>query len=113
LIFVDTGAWFALQVTDDQWHGAAAAVFPKILAQHDTLVTSNHVVGETYTLLRSSKGFQEAWRFLEAMEQSRRVEVRIASAELEQEERWSGLPSRPARSFALEPSHVNHTVGIS
>jgi predicted nucleic acid-binding protein len=85
LIFVDTGAWYALQVTDDQFHQAAAAAFPKILAQYDALVTSNHVVGETYTLLRTTKGFREAWRFLEAMEESPRVEVRFTSAELEQE----------------------------
>jgi predicted nucleic acid-binding protein len=84
-IFVDTGAWYALQVTDDQFHQAAAAAFPKILAQYDILVTSNHVVGETYTLLRTTKGFREAWRFLEAMEESPRVEVRFTSAELEQE----------------------------
>jgi predicted nucleic acid-binding protein len=84
-IFVDTGAWYALQVTDDQFHQAAAAAFPKILAQYDILVTSNHVVGETYTLLRTTKGFREAWRFLEAVEQSPRVEVRLTSAELEQE----------------------------
>ncbi|MBI3330246.1 MAG: DNA-binding protein, partial [Nitrospinae bacterium] len=53
-LFVDTGAWYALQVTDDQFHQAAAAAFPKILAQYDTLITSNHVVGETYTLLRTT-----------------------------------------------------------
>lgn len=87
LIFVDTGAWYALQVTDDEWHQAAAAAFPKVLAHYDTLVTSNHAVGETYTLLRTAKGFREAWRFLETLEQSPRVEVRVASAELEQEAR--------------------------
>jgi predicted nucleic acid-binding protein len=87
LIFVDTGAWYALQVTDDQFHQAAAAAFPKILAHYDTLVTSNHVVGETYTLLRTTKGFPEAWRFLEAIDESPRVEVRLAPADLEQEAR--------------------------
>jgi len=84
-IFVDTGAWWALQVTDDQFHQAAAAAFSKILAQYDTLVTSIHVVSETYTLLRTTKGFREAWRFLEAVEQSPRVEVRLSSVELERE----------------------------
>ena len=85
MIFVATGAWYALQVTDDQFHQAAVAAFSKILAQYDTLVTSNHVVSEMYTLLRTAKGFREAWRFLETMEQSPRVEVRMASANLERE----------------------------
>jgi predicted nucleic acid-binding protein len=85
MIFVDTGAWYALQVTDDPFHQAAAAAFATILAQDDTLVTSNHVVSETYTLLQTTKGFREAWRFLETMEQSPRVDVRMASAALERE----------------------------
>ncbi|MFQ5899539.1 MAG: type II toxin-antitoxin system VapC family toxin [Candidatus Methylomirabilia bacterium] len=84
-IFVDTGAWYALQVSDDQFHGAASAVFPKVLAQFDTFVTSNHVVSEAYTLLRGSRGFRDAWQFLEALERSPRVELYVASAGLERE----------------------------
>ncbi len=84
-IFVDTGAWFALQVIDDQHHPAAKVSFPKILAHYETLVTSNHVIGETYTLLRTSKGFQEAWRFLEILDRSPRIEQYFASAALERE----------------------------
>ncbi|MFQ5899797.1 MAG: PIN domain-containing protein, partial [Candidatus Methylomirabilia bacterium] len=62
-IFVDTSAWYALQVTDDEFHPATAAVFPKILDRYETLVTSNHVVGETYTLLRTARGFRDRRRF--------------------------------------------------
>lgn len=84
-IFVDTGAWYALQVIDDQNHQAAKAAFPKILAHYEALVTSNHVIGETYTLLRTFKGFHEAWRFLEILDRSPRIEHYFPSAAPERE----------------------------
>ena len=66
-VFVDTGAWFAIQVVDDAHHNAASAALPVLLDASQSLVTSNLVVGETYTLLRISKGYQEARRFLETL----------------------------------------------
>ena len=47
--FVDSRAWFAIQVSDDAHHGAARQVFPVILERCRSLVTSNLVIGETYT----------------------------------------------------------------
>ncbi len=51
-VFVDTGAWFAIQVADDAHHVAASEALPALLEGSKALVTSNLVVGETYTLLR-------------------------------------------------------------
>lgn len=73
-VFVDTGAWFAVQVTDDRHHKAASQALPLIVEACQTLVTSNLVVGETYTLLRLSKGYREASRFLEKLAQSEKLE---------------------------------------
>lgn len=84
-IFVDTGAWFALQVIDDRYHSIAREVFPKLLKSYQTLVTTNHVIGETYTLLRTSKGFSAAWRFLETLEKSPRVQRIFVSSRIEQD----------------------------
>ena len=84
-IFVDTGAWFALQVVDDRYHILARESFPKLLKSYQTLVTTNHVIGETYTLLRTAKGFQAAWRFLETLKQSPRVQRIFVSSKIEQE----------------------------
>ena len=50
-VFVDTGAWFALQVTDDAEHEGARESLPMLLDRSRSLVTSSAVVGETYTLL--------------------------------------------------------------
>jgi len=48
VIFVDTGAWFASMVPNDANHSAAAAW----LAQDQgPLLTTDHIVSETLTLL--------------------------------------------------------------
>ena len=73
-VFVDTGAWFALQVTDDEHHPVAREILPVLLDMSRGLVTSNLVVGETYTLLRLTKGYREARRFLDRLAHSQRLE---------------------------------------
>jgi predicted nucleic acid-binding protein len=55
-VFVDTGAWFAAQVIDDARHEQAATTLKRLLALPVVLGTTNHVVGETYTLLRVARG---------------------------------------------------------
>jgi predicted nucleic acid-binding protein len=49
VIFVDTGAWFALAVRNDPGHAAALAWLG---ANREALVTSDYVLPETATLLR-------------------------------------------------------------
>jgi len=48
--FADTGGWFALFVPDDLNHAAAATWFAQ---QRQPLFTTDYVVDETLTLLRS------------------------------------------------------------
>ncbi len=83
LVFVDTGAWYALQVTDDENHPRAREYLPWILEHFQGLLTSNHVIGETYTLLRVSRGHDKAKRFLDSVRQSPRLEVHLASHDTE------------------------------
>ncbi len=49
MIFVDTGAWFALAVRNDPDHPAALTW---LRANREALVTSDYVLAETATLLR-------------------------------------------------------------
>jgi predicted nucleic acid-binding protein len=72
-VFVDTGAWYAVQVVDDRWHGAAAAALTKLVASGVTLVTTSSVVGETYTLLRMTHHHAAAIGFLDRLAASARV----------------------------------------
>lgn len=73
-VFVDTGAWYAVQITDDRHHAAAQAVLRELVESDVQIVTSNLVIGETYTLLRTAKGYREAKRFLDTLGQSRKLE---------------------------------------
>lgn len=73
-VFVDTGDWFALQVEDDEHHEAARTTFPLLLGACRSVVTSNLIIGETYTLLRMTKGYAEAKRFLGKLGQSPKLE---------------------------------------
>jgi uncharacterized protein len=73
-IFVDSGAWFAAQVVDDAHHAEAASALRGLIALPTVLVTTNHVVGETYALLRVTRGYDACQRFLESLDQTRRIE---------------------------------------
>jgi uncharacterized protein len=60
MIFVDTGAWFALSVEFDPDHQSAKAF---VLANREPLVTSNFVIDELLTLfvVRNEKARGIAW----------------------------------------------------
>ena len=107
-VFVDTGAWFAVQATDDRHHKTARAIFAQLLAAGTALIVSNAVIGETYTLLRVSRGYREAKRFLDIVAQSRQIERRFVTEALERKayEILEGFADHPfsfvdATSFAL------------
>jgi len=84
-VFVDTGAWFAVQATDDSRHVIARETFMRLLAGGRTLVVSNLVVGETYTLLRVSRGYPEAKRFLDMLVRSRKIERLFITEQVERQ----------------------------
>jgi uncharacterized protein len=49
VIFVDTGAWFALAVRNDPDHAAATTWLE---TSHEPLITTDYILAETATLLR-------------------------------------------------------------
>jgi uncharacterized protein len=82
-VFVDTGAWFALVAIDDANHRAARDAFPVVVSGCRALVTSNLVVGETYTLLRVVKGYRQAKAFLERLRASAKLDRVFVTESLE------------------------------
>jgi predicted nucleic acid-binding protein len=98
VIFVDTTFWAALTARDDALHDHAVQLF----AQHATerLVTSNHVRGETWTLLRRRRGFRSAVSFLDGLERTARLRLEFVSRDLEEEAlRW--LRGREEREYSF------------
>jgi len=78
ILFVDTGAWFALADVSDHYHAQAVAIYPKLLQDFSSLLTTNLVVAETYVLLRRTIGHRPAMIFLEKIGGSPRI-VKIYS----------------------------------
>lgn len=59
-IFVDTSAFYALIDRSDRYHSQASALWPDLLDDGVSLITSNYVVWETVGLLQKRIGFAAA-----------------------------------------------------
>lgn len=98
MIFVDTSYWVALHNRKDSNHRLAR----ELLTRHSghPLLTSNHVVGETWTMLRRRAGFELAVRFLDRVERSRRLTVEHVAKDLETRA-WTWLRRHDEREYSF------------
>ncbi len=96
--FVDTSFWFGLQDRLDRRHPEAAALVAGQAAER--LVTSNHVVGETWTLIRRRLGHGAAVGFLDRVGHLGNVEVASADDALEAEA-WAWLRRHDEREYSF------------
>ncbi len=67
LMFADTSAWIMLINKSEADHQAAVEIYGKM--SKATFVTSNLVIGETYTWLRKKVSYDKALEFLNAIDQ--------------------------------------------
>ena len=100
MIFVDTGAWYALMDAIDPNHTAAIAVY-RDLARGGLgrLVTSDYVMAEAYTLCRFRGGIEPLRRLAAQVRESQNLRVlRVTETEYEraldlmltrEDKRWS------------------------
>lgn len=51
ITYIDTGAFIARFIVADQFHAKSLVLWEKLRLDRETLVTSNHVLDETLTLL--------------------------------------------------------------
>jgi predicted nucleic acid-binding protein len=80
-VFVDTSAFIALLDPRDDCHAQAVQVEHSLSIQAARLVTTNFVLDETYTGLRSKIQHSAILRFRDSVRQSRRLSiVRISEA---------------------------------
>ncbi len=85
--FVDTSFWFSLQERRDRHHAAAVALVQQGLGN---LVTTNHVLGETWTLLRRRGGHRAATGFIDRFWRLPNVQV-LHVSELDEQAAWKWL----------------------
>lgn len=82
---VDSSAWIALQNPRDPAHEAVSVRFKRELSDRGRLLTTNHVLGETWTFLRIQGSHQKAVEFLEVLAATSRVETVFTPEPLERE----------------------------
>ena len=76
MIFVDTSAWYALEVEDDINYEKARKFLSEIaLGKHGVAVTTDYVLDETLTLLRSKKGLPVAQTFIDKIRKSKSIRI--------------------------------------
>ncbi|MPZ23228.1 MAG: PIN domain-containing protein [Dehalococcoidia bacterium] len=81
MAFVDSSFWIALRVPRDEHHAHASGLLTSVGSRQ--LVTSNHVVGESWTFIRRKVGHQSAVNFLNGLGRTPRLEVVRADPEIE------------------------------
>ncbi len=94
--FVDTSFWVALRFRRDARHADARAIWE---ARPGALLTSDLVVGETWTFLRRRAGHRSALAFYEAAQQLPSLTVRHVDAELS-DAAWRWLRRHDERAYS-------------
>jgi len=69
MIFVDTGAWIAIEDSKDVHHKKAMDFKNKILVSRSRLITTNYVLDETYTLMLMNTGYAKTIAFKHKLDQ--------------------------------------------
>ena len=119
-IFVDTSAWYALANAGDRRHAVATKFLSQALSDYPELVSTNHVVGETYTLRICRAGHELACVFLRNLRRTKKLRMSFVSQETELEaydllERYSDhdFSFVDGTSFiAMKAQHISDCFGF-
>lgn len=105
MTFVDTSFWVAFRNRADGHHDEARRLMETRLST--SLVTTNHVRGETWTFLRRRGGHGAAVGFLDLSERSHRLTIVTVTPEQEKEAlRWLRRHDERPYSFVDATSFV-------
>jgi predicted nucleic acid-binding protein len=95
--FVDTSFWVAFLRNRGAHHQEARALW---LANTAPLLTTNLVLGETWTFLNRREGHRAATRFIDVVGKSERVS-RLRVGEDAEERAWSWLRKHDERAYSF------------
>jgi uncharacterized protein len=98
VLFVDTSYWVASSMRADRHHDEAVRLLRGRGDQR--LVTSNHVLGETWTFVRRREGHRGAVALLDRVLETPRLRVEDVPPALEREA-WSWLRRRDEREYSF------------
>ncbi|MGI8608528.1 MAG: type II toxin-antitoxin system VapC family toxin [Candidatus Dormibacteria bacterium] len=97
MIFVDTSFWYAYQVRRDRRHDEAVAL---LAAGVGRMIVSNHVIGETWTLMNRRQGHGAAVGFIDRLSRLPGLEVVHIDDELEVDA-WQWLRRHDEREYSF------------
>lgn len=86
--FVDTSCWAAWALSEDRNHEQARSLFG-LIGRNETVLTTNHVIGETWTLLRRRTDHVTAVAFLDRIGTLSEASKLVVHRLTEQQERMS------------------------
>jgi uncharacterized protein len=95
--FVDTSFWIALQSQRDRNHAAARALLERGLGP---LLTTNHVIGETWTVSRRMRGHAGAVAALRAVRAVPTLTILHVEGDVE-DDAWRWLRRRDEREYSF------------
>jgi uncharacterized protein len=94
-LFVDTSAFYALADSRDRHHARAM----EILNEHDTLLTTDHVLVESWRLIRDHGGHSHAERFWEGIRRGAALVESVLPGDLDAA--WRIEESFPDQGFSI------------
>jgi predicted nucleic acid-binding protein len=98
MTFADTSFWYALGDRDDRHHRQARSLGAS--ARRSQILTSNHVTGETWTLVRRRMGHQIALSVIELISRLSNVEV-VHVDEAAERDAWDWLRNHDEREYSF------------
>ncbi len=97
MIFVDSSFWIGLIDELDDHHVEAAALLDRC---REEVMTTNHVVGETWTFLRRRFRHQVATAFLDRIDATEGLRIEFTAREVEGEA-WAWLRRHDERRYSF------------
>ena len=86
-IFVDTSAWFSVMAKAKKEHFKIKNIYHELLENNNELITSNMVIGETFTLMRMKlkKELDSPFEFLELCKNSQKIKKILVEEYIEED----------------------------
>lgn len=76
-VFIDTSAFCTLAIPKDQYNSTAKAIYRQTQERNAILYSSDYVLDETYTLLKTRNSHATFIRFMDQIDRSRITILRI------------------------------------
>ena len=100
MIFIDTSAFLALENRKDEYHKRALMFRDSLLESEESLVTSDYVLDESYTIIRLRAGHKIAVQFGEMIQATGLIEIKYLTKEILREA-WHIFKSFSDKEFSF------------